>query len=139
MAILQNRDFSNEFIFTASRGSGPGGQNVNKVSSKVELRFHVGNSALLSEEEKILITEKLGNKINQEGFLQIIAQAERSQLQNKGAAVKRFYHLLQSALHRPKARKATKPSAPAVRERLQSKRKASLKKASRQGKDFRDD
>jgi ribosome-associated protein len=136
MASLQNRNFSDEFIFTASRGSGPGGQNVNKVSSKVELRFHVANSALLSDEEKAIIIGKLANKINQEGFLQIIAQAERSQLQNKGAAVKRFYHLMQSALHQPKARKATKPSPAAVRERLQSKRKASQKKASRQGKDL---
>ena len=136
MSALQNRDFSSEFIFSAVRGSGPGGQNVNKVSSKVELRFHVDASPLLSDEEKARVREKLANKINGEGYLILTAQAERSQLLNKQAVVKKFYHLLQTALRKEKPRKDTKPTAGSVRERLQTKRKAAAKKATRRTRDF---
>ncbi len=129
---MHNRDFSGEFIFSASRGGGPGGQNVNKVSTKVELRFHVDGSALLTDEEKTLVREKLTNKINGEGYLIITAQAERSQLLNKQAAAKKFYHLLQAALQQAKPRKETKPTRASVQERLQAKRKAGQKKATRQ-------
>jgi ribosome-associated protein len=136
---VQNRDFTPEFIFTASRSGGPGGQNVNKVSSKVELRFHVDQSQLLTTEEKQLIKEKLATKITSEGFLQIIAQAERSQLLNKQAAVKKFYHLLTRSLTKPKVRKPTKPTAASVNERLQRKKKDSDKKNNRQQRQFNTD
>ena len=131
-----NRDFSGEFILSATRGGGPGGQNVNKVSTKVELRFHVDTSPLLTDEEKALVREKLVNKINTEGYLILTAQAERSQLLNKQAAIKKFYHLLQTALRTEKPRKETKPTAASVRERLQTKRKASAKKATRRRQDY---
>lgn len=139
MTSVLDRDFYNEFVFSASRGSGPGGQHVNKVSSKVELRFHVDGSTLLSAEEKQLIKEKLANKINSEGYLHLTAQVQRSQLLNKQATVKKFYHLLQTALHRPKARKATKPTRASVQERIQTKRKASVKKANRRTNTFGED
>jgi ribosome-associated protein len=136
MSALQNRDFSGEIIFSATRGGGPGGQNVNKVSTKVELRFPVETSQLLTDEEKTLVREKLANKINSEGHLILTAQAERSQLLNKQAAVKKFYHLLQTALRKEKPRKETKPTAASVRERLQTKRKAAAKKATRRTRNF---
>jgi ribosome-associated protein len=136
---LQNRDFSSEFSFVASRSGGAGGQHVNKVSSKVELRFHIANSNLLSPEEKERLLEKLGNKITSDGYLQIISQAERSQLLNKQLAIKKFYQLLEKSLVQPKHRKATKPTFAAVQERLQSKEKASRKKSIRGNKNFNDE
>jgi ribosome-associated protein len=137
-SLIQNRDFYNEFEFTASRSGGAGGQHVNKVSSKVELRFHVGNSALLTAEEKEIIQQKLANKINNEGYLQIVSQAERSQLLNKQLAVRKFYQLLEKALTPVKRRKATKPTKAAVQARLQEKKKLSGKKTERSKRDFLD-
>lgn len=129
---LPKRDFYPEFEFNTSRSGGAGGQHVNKVSSKVELRFAVEKSGLLTDEEKTLVREKLANKITSEGYLQIISQTERSQLLNKQLAVRKFYQLLEKALAKPKARKPTKPSKAAVRKRLQTKHQAAEKKASRQ-------
>ena len=80
---IRDRNFEDEFVFQASRSGGPGGQNVNKVSSKVELRFNIETSALLTEEEKGIILIKLANKINKVGELVIIAQTDRSQLRIK--------------------------------------------------------
>ncbi|SIT88450.1 alternative ribosome rescue aminoacyl-tRNA hydrolase ArfB [Pontibacter indicus] len=133
MTDLKERDFERELSFQASRSGGAGGQNVNKVASKVELRFHVAESQLLSEEEKALVQEKLGSRINGEGYLQVVCQAERSQLQNKEQCIERFYELLRQALTRQKKRKATKPTRASVRKRLESKRRQSDKKASRNG------
>jgi ribosome-associated protein len=133
MADIKERDFERELSFQASRSGGAGGQNVNKVASKVELRFHVAESQLLTDEEKALVQEKLGNRINSEGYLQVVCQAERSQLQNKEQCVERFYELLRQALTRQKKRKATKPTRASVRKRLEGKRRQSDKKASRGG------
>ncbi|MDO6390878.1 alternative ribosome rescue aminoacyl-tRNA hydrolase ArfB [Pontibacter sp. BT731] len=133
MADIKERDFERELSFQASRSGGAGGQNVNKVASKVELRFHVAESQLLTDEEKALVQEKLGNRINSEGYLQVVCQAERSQLQNKEQCIERFYELLRQALTRQKKRKATKPTRASVRKRLEGKRRQSDKKASRGG------
>src|SRR5687768_10783608 len=91
-----------EFVFSASRSGGAGGQNVNKVSTKVELRFHIQDSKVLSEDDKILLTEKLSNKINNEGYLILTSQEERSQLGNKERVVKKFFLLVNSNLVRRK-------------------------------------
>ena len=104
---------------------------MNKVSSKAELRFHVDGSELLSPEEKTLLKEKLAGHLTSEGFLQVVSQAERSQLANKEACIRKFYALLRRALTKPKPRKKTKPSFSAVKKRLDAKRKHSEKKASR--------
>ncbi|WP_018476212.1 alternative ribosome rescue aminoacyl-tRNA hydrolase ArfB [Pontibacter roseus] len=133
MIDIKERDFEPELSFQASRSGGAGGQNVNKVATKVELRFHVDSSALLSEEEKALVQEKLANRINGEGYLQVVCQTERSQLQNKERCMERFYELLRQALTRQKKRKATKPTHASVRKRLERKRKQSEKKSGRGG------
>ena len=129
--ILNDRDFINELHFIASRSSGPGGQNVNKVNTKVELRFHVASSAILSEEEKSLILDKLAKKINSEGELILVSQSERSQLKNKEKAIEKFYSLLTRALTPRKKRNPTKPSQASKEERLEEKRKLAEKKERR--------
>lgn len=122
------RDFTSEFTFITSRSGGPGGQNVNKVSSKVMLCFHVQNSLLLTEDEKIRISEKLAKKINSEGILQIVSQAERTQLGNKERCIEKFKILINKALTIPKKRKRTKPSKSAIQKRLDEKKIKSEKK-----------
>ena len=129
--MLNDRDFSRELQFSASRSSGPGGQNVNKVNTRVELRFHIASSALLSEEEKIRLLEKLAKKINSEGELILVSQTERSQLKNKEKVTERFYSLLTRALTPRKKRKPTKPSQASKEERLEEKRKQAEKKERR--------
>jgi ribosome-associated protein len=123
--------FLPEITFQTSRSSGPGGQNVNKVESRVELRWHLQNSQVLSEEQKQLILEKLAGQLTTEGYLLVTAQDDRSQLRNKEIALARFHQLLQKSLRRPKPRRATRPSAGAVRQRLEGKKRQGEKKANR--------
>lgn len=129
--ILNNRDFSTEFTFTATRSSGPGGQNVNKVSTRVELRFDVMGSALLSADEKEIILLKLVKKINSEGELILVAQVDRSQLKNKEKVIEKFYNLLVKALTPVKKRNPTRPSRAAKEKRLEEKQIQSEKKVRR--------
>lgn len=124
-------DLSSEFIFNTSRSSGKGGQNVNKVSSKVELRFHVNNSSLLTEEQKQIISEKCMARITMEGFLQVVSQTERSQLGNKEKCIQKFYELIEKALQPKLIRKATRPKKSSVEKRLKSKKILSEKKLNR--------
>lgn len=128
---LISRDFSNEFEFSASRSGGPGGQNVNKVSTKIELRFNVNGSLLLSTEEKVLILSKLSNRVNKEGFLILISQSERSQLANKEKVIEKFYTILAKALTPIKKRKPTKPSKASKEKRLERKKINADKKSLR--------
>jgi ribosome-associated protein len=128
---MMNRDFIPEFEFITSRSGGPGGQNVNKVSSKVMLCFDIQKSALLSDSEKELIQNKLANKINTAGKLQIVSQKERTQLGNKELCIEKFYTLIEKALTIPKRRRKTRPSKTAVEKRLDLKRKLSEQKQNR--------
>ncbi len=129
--FLNDRDFGPELTFTASRSSGPGGQNVNKLSTKVELRFNILQSTLLSEEEKATILEKLSTKINSYGELIVVSQSERSQLQNKEKTIERFYTLLAKALMPVKKRKPTRLPRAAKEKRLEEKRLTGEKKERR--------
>ena len=123
--------FLPEIVFQTSRSSGPGGQNVNKVESRVELRFHLQDSQVLTEEQKALILEKLANQLTSDGLLLVTAQDDRSQYRNKEIALVRFHELLLKSLRRPKPRKATKPNRSAVRKRLEGKKIQGEKKANR--------
>ena len=129
-------DFLPELQFQTSRSSGPGGQNVNKVESRVELRFRVADSQLLTDEQKQTLLPKLASKLTTEGELLVVAQEDRSQLRNKETALRKFHELLSKALYKPKARRATKPSKGAVRQRLESKKKHGDKKANRGRVDY---
>lgn len=119
---MRDIDFGPEFEFHTSRSGGPGGQNVNKVNTKVELRFHVESSALLTDEEKTLLATKLASRINSEGFLLVVCQTERSQLGNKERCVERFLELLTNATTVQKKRRASKPTYSSKLQRLQTKR-----------------
>ena len=119
---LKKRNLENEFVYSSSRSGGPGGQNVNKVSSKVELRFSVILSVQFSETEKEIIFKKLKNKINKEGELLIVSQSERTQLLNKMVVTEKFYDLVSKALTVPVKRRATRPTLSSRIRRLETKR-----------------
>lgn len=110
-----------ELNFKAVRSSGPGGQNVNKVSSKVVLTFDLNASQVLSDEEKVFIATKLATKLTSENLLILNCDEDRSQLKNKTIVTKRFLDLIEKALVVPKKRKVTKVPKSVVEKRLKDK------------------
>jgi ribosome-associated protein len=125
---LKTRNFGNEFVYSTSRSSGPGGQNVNKVNTKVELRFSIKNTILLSDDEKEIIFTKLAKKINSEGEIILAAQSERTQLKNKKVVTDKFYLFISAALSLTPKRISTRPTVASVKKRLDEKRSMGLKK-----------
>lgn len=121
----------NEITINFSRSSGKGGQNVNKVESRVQASWNVDRSNFFNYEQKQQIKQSLKNKLTNEGNIQVVAEAERSQLQNRMQAIARLNTLVQKSLHKAKIRIPTKVSYGAKMERLQIKRKTSLLKKSR--------
>jgi ribosome-associated protein len=117
-----------EVQFSASRSGGPGGQNVNKVNTKIELRFSVHESEVFDEEQKQLILLKLKNRINNQGELLVTSTAERSQWKNKEKATQKFFELIEKALTKPLKRKKTKPTAASRLKRIENKKKLGQKK-----------
>lgn len=125
-------DLSPEITYRAVRSGGKGGQSVNKVASKVELRFDVENSTILTHFQQGKINRYLQNRLNREGVLVMTSDSERTQLANKRVVTLRFYRLLETALRPQKRRVATKPSRASKENRLKSKKIHSQKKQSRQ-------
>ncbi len=131
MPLPPPADLLPEIVFQTSRASGPGGQNVNKVESRVEARFHIASSGRLTDEQKARILEKISPRLTADGYLVVVAQDERSQLRNRELVVERLYAALARAFHRDPPRKPTRPGKAAVRRRLEAKKKTSEKKANR--------
>ena len=125
-----------ELTFKAVRSSGAGGQNVNKVSSKVVLGFNVPASKSLSDEEKLLAETRLASRLTDEGVLILQCDEDRSQLRNKDIVIKRFFLVMDAALKVDKIRKPTKIPRSVIKKRIEGKRRLSDKKQNRRKPDL---
>ena len=124
---------AHELVFVASRASGPGGQAVNKTSSRVTLRWNPVESTALTPARRARVLEKLGYRIGASGFLQVHVESERSQHRNKEIARERLRALIARALAPERKRRATRPTRASRERRLEGKRRQSQKKADRRG------
>jgi len=123
---LKERIPVSEFIFLTSRSSGPGGQNVNKVNTKVELRFNIRTSLFLTDEEKETVTTKLKRRVNSVGELIITSQSERTQLRNHQKVIEKFFIIVSEALKIKPERKPTRATIKSKAERFEEKRRRSI-------------
>ena len=121
----------NEIKFKTARSGGKGGQNVNKVETMVKGTFHVSSSVILTDQQKEIISEKLANKITNDGFLLVKSQSERTQLGNKEEVIVKLHLLLNNALIKRKKRKHTKPTKASKAKRIKVKKEKGIIKAGR--------
>lgn len=136
---IKTRNLESEFTYSTSRSSGPGGQNVNKVNTKVELRFNILSTTLLSDDEKELLFRKLKNRINNEGELILVSQSERSMILNKEKVTERFYDIISAALTLPEKRLSTRPTGSSKIKRLTAKRNRGIDKKLRKDPEDHDE
>ena len=120
---MNSIDLAPEIIFQTTRSGGKGGQNVNKVETAVIGYFDINTSQILTDEQKLLIVEKLSNRINNEGMLFVKSQTFRTQLENKDEVIRKINELVVKALEKKKKRKPTKISKAAKEKRLDGKKK----------------
>jgi len=133
---MDNEKIISELNFKAVRSNGAGGQNVNKVSSKVVLSFDLEASQVLSDDEKTLLKENLSARLTSENILILNCDEDRSQLKNKEIVVKRFLELIKKGLYVPKVRKTTKVPKAVIKKRIKDKKNISDLKQSRRKPDF---
>lgn len=124
-----------ELALAFARSGGPGGQNVNKVSSKVELRWNPTTSAALGADDRAWLLENLGNRLTNDGTLIVTSTKTRDQLQNRDDALEKLVLIVRSALFRPKPRRATRPTRASKRRRVDDKRHRAEIKRGRRGDD----
>lgn len=128
---MDSEKIISELSFKAVRSSGAGGQNVNKVSSKVVLTFDLNTSQALTDEEKALLLTNIAPRLTTENILILNCDEDRSQLKNKDIVVKRFFEIIKKGLHVPKIRKATKIPKSVIKKRIKDKKNISERKQSR--------
>lgn len=136
---LRDRIPEGELKFRSSRSGGPGGQNVNKVNTRVELIFDLQNTIFLTENEKVQLINALGKRINRDGEILLVSQSERTQSLNKKKVVNRFYKLLSAALTKKKVRKKTIPTKASKIRRVEEKKKRQYIKKLRQDPGIREE
>lgn len=125
---IASRDFTSELTFTTSRSSGPGGQHVNKLETRVTLRFNPAASQVIPDDEKAILLKKWQSKLTKEGDFLIHSEKHRTQLRNREDVLEKFKKAIVKAFTKPKPRKPTKPGKAAIRKRLEGKKKLSEKK-----------
>ena len=141
MIKIKDRIFIREdsLVFKFSRSSGPGGQNVNKVNTRVTVFFDVVGSESFLQEQKKQILERLATRADKDGVIRVVSQKHRTQKANRTAAVERFVELLRGALEKKAVRKKTIVPEKARRKRLEEKKRRSMLKQQRAKKDFTED